>query len=130
MPEPKAEASRRAGRRRKSVRLLLLVVLPAAAIAAAAYFYLAGGRYAGTDDAYTKADTVQISADVSARVTAIEVKDNQHVRAGDVLLRLDDESFRIALDKAEAKLGHTRNDLSALQASYHQKQTELKSAEA
>ena len=130
MPEAKAEAPRRAGLKRKSIRFLLLLVLPATAIAIAGYLYLLGGRYAGTDDAYTKADTVEISADVSARVVAIEVKDNQRVKAGDVLFRLDDESFRIALAKAEAKLAHTRNDISALQASYHQKQTELKSASA
>jgi membrane fusion protein, multidrug efflux system len=130
MPEPKAEVPRRAGFKRRSVRLLLLLVLPAAALAVAGYLYLVGGRYAGTEDAYTKADTVQISADVSARVVAIEVEDNQRVKAGDVLFRLDDEAFHIALAKAEAKLAHTRNDLSALQASYHQKQTELKSADA
>jgi len=40
-----------------------------------------------------------------------------------VLFRLDDETFRIALAKAEANLVHTRNDLQALQASYHQKET-------
>ena len=116
--------------RRTLIRVLLLVVVPVAAAAIAGYLYLAGGRYAGTDDAYTKAEMVQISADVSARVTAIDVRDNQHVNAGDVLFRLDDESFRIALGKAEAKLAQTRNDLAALRASYHQKQTELKSAQA
>jgi membrane fusion protein (multidrug efflux system) len=100
------------------------------AIVIGATYYLMGGRYAGTDDAYTKADMVQISADVAARVTAIEVKDNQRVKAGQVLFRLDDETFRIALDKTEAKLAHTRNDLEALQASYRQKQTDLKAAQA
>ena len=46
------------------------------------------------------------------------------------MFRLDDETFRIALEKAEAKLAHTRNDLTALQASYHQKETDLKAAQA
>ena len=101
MPEAKAEAPRRPELKRKSIRFLLLLVLPVAAIAIAGYLYLLGGRYAETDDAYTKADTVEISADVSARVVAIEVRDNQRVKAGDVLFRLDDESFRLALAKAE-----------------------------
>jgi membrane fusion protein (multidrug efflux system) len=112
------------------LRVLLLGVVPVGAVAIGAYIYLTGGRYAGTDDAFTKADMVQISADVSARVVAIEVKDNQPVQAGDVLFRLDDETFRIALAKAEAKLAHTRNDIAALQAAYHQKPNDLKSAQA
>ncbi|HZT19801.1 MAG TPA: biotin/lipoyl-binding protein, partial [Dongiaceae bacterium] len=130
MAAPKAEPARPRRLRRRILRLVLLVLVPVALIAGGAFVYLTGGRYAGTDDAYTKADIVQISADVSARVTAIEVKDNQPVKTGDVLFRLDDSTFRIALAKAEAKLAQTRNDLAALQASYHQKENDLKSAQA
>lgn len=130
MPDAKPDSPKPRRLRRAVIRFLLLVVVPVVAIAAAGYVYMTGGRYAGTDDAYTKADMVQISADVSARVVAIEVKDNQPVKRGDVLFRLDDEAFRIALEKAEAKLTHTRNDLAALQASYRQKETDLKSAQA
>jgi membrane fusion protein (multidrug efflux system) len=108
---PKAEPAKPRRLKRVLIRFLLLFIVPLAAILAGAYIYLTGGRYAGTDDAYTKADMVQISADISARVTKIEVKDNQPVKAGQVLFRLDDETFRIALEKAEAKLAHTRNDL-------------------
>jgi membrane fusion protein, multidrug efflux system len=129
-PAPSSGAAKPRRFGRTALRILLLVVVPAIGIAAAAYLYLAGGRFAETEDAYTKADTVQISADVSARVVAIEVRDNQPVKAGQVLFRLDDETFRIALAKAEAKLSKTRNDLTALSANYHQKENDLKSAQA
>ena len=116
--------------RRSIIRAVLLIGVPVVALAIAGFIYATGGRYVGTDDAFTKADTVPISADVSARVVAIEVHDNQQVKTGDVLFRLDDEAFKIALAKAEGKLTQTRNDILALQANYRQKQADMRAAQA
>jgi membrane fusion protein (multidrug efflux system) len=116
--------------RRTIIRGVLLIGVPVVALAVAAFMYATGGRYVGTDDAFTKADTVPISADVSARVIAIEVHDNEQVKAGQVLFRLDDEAFRLALAKAESKLSQTRNDILALQATYRQKQADMRAAQA
>jgi membrane fusion protein (multidrug efflux system) len=123
-----AKPQRRFGR--SVIRWVLLVGVPVAALAVAGFIYATGGRFVGTDDAFTKADTVPISADVSARVVAIEVHDNQQVKAGQVLFRLDDEAFRLALAKAESKMAQTRNDILALQATYRGKQAGLRSAQA
>ena len=123
-----AKPQRRLGR--SVIRWVLLVGVPVAALAVAGFIYATGGRFVGTDDAFTKADTVPISADVSARVVAIEVHDNQQVKAGQVLFRLDDEAFRLALAKAESKMAQTRNDILALQATYRGKQAGLRSAQA
>jgi len=127
VPADKAPARKR---RRSLIRLALLVVVPVIALVIAGVVYLTGGRYVGTDDAFTKADTVPVSADVSARVVAIEVHDNEQVTQGQVLFRLDDETFRLALAKAESKLTQTRNDISALQANYRQKQADMLAAKA
>jgi membrane fusion protein (multidrug efflux system) len=116
--------------RRSLIRWALLVGVPLAALAIGGFIYATGGRFVGTDDAFTKADTVPVSADVSARVVAIEVHDNQPVAAGQVLFRLDDEAFRLALAKAENKLAQTRNDILGQQATYRQKAADLHSAEA
>jgi membrane fusion protein (multidrug efflux system) len=126
-PPPPAAPKKRS---RNLVRLVLLVIVPVIALIVAAGVYLTGGRYVGTDDAFTKADTVPVSADISARVVAIEVHDNQQVEKGQVLFRLDDETFRIALEKAESKLAQTRNDITALQANYRQKQADLAAMKA
>ena len=130
MAKPKDESGGGGRGRRFLLRLVLLVAVPAVVLIGAGYFYLSGGRYAGTDDAYTKADTVAISAEVPGRVVAIDVHDNQHVKAGQELFRLDDETYRIALAKAEAMLGQMRDNIQALQSNYSQKQAELKSAQA
>ena len=116
-PEPRSP--------RQRTRLILLVVVPLIAAAIALVFYLNGGRYVSTDNAYIKADKVPVSAEVSGAVRDVLVHENQAVSAGQVLFRLDPAPFRVAVAKAEAKLAQVRTDLSALQASYREKQAEI-----
>lgn len=111
--------------RRQRTRLILLVVVPLIVIAIALGIYLNGGRYVSTDNAYVKADKVPVSAEVSGSVLDVPVRENQVVRAGQVMFRLDPAPFRVAVAKAEAKLAQVRTDLSALQASYREKQAEI-----
>jgi membrane fusion protein (multidrug efflux system) len=115
--------------RRLWLRYVLMASVPLILIAVAVYFYVTAGRYASTDDAYVKADRVAISSDVSGRVVAVEVKDNQQVTAGQVLIRLDDGSFRISLEKAQAQLAATRLQIDGLRATYVQQQANLKAAQ-
>jgi len=89
-------------------RLPLLLFGPVAVLAVAAWLYLSGGRYVSTDDAYIQADKIQVSADVPGRVVAVEVQDNQKVHQGDVLVRLDDAQYRIAVERAKAQLESAR----------------------
>jgi membrane fusion protein (multidrug efflux system) len=111
------------------LRLVLMASVPLVLIGVAAYLYLTAGRYASTDDAYVKADKIQVSADVGARVVAVEVKDNQQVKAGDILFRLDDSSFRIALERAQAQFASVRLQVDGLRATYHQRLADLKAAQ-
>ncbi|MBV9860226.1 MAG: HlyD family secretion protein [Alphaproteobacteria bacterium] len=114
---------------RQQLRRALLVLGPALVLVAVAYFYFTGGRYIVTDDAYVRAETVNLSTDVSGIVAAVEVRDNEKVAPGQVLFRLEDEPFRIALANATAQLDVVRNDLEALKASYRQKAESIKLAE-
>jgi membrane fusion protein (multidrug efflux system) len=82
-----------------------------------------------TDDAYVQADMVGLSTDVSGIVTQISVHDNQKVARGDILFKLDPLQFQLALDRAEAQVGNTRNDLVALQASYRNMQAQVEQAQ-
>jgi membrane fusion protein (multidrug efflux system) len=107
---------------------LLLVVLPAAVVAGGLLMWLWGGRYVTTENAYVKADIAQISAEVAGRVNDVLVQDHAEVRAGDVLLTLDREPFRVALAKAEAELDSTRAQVSTLVATWHEARSELQEA--
>jgi membrane fusion protein (multidrug efflux system) len=115
--------------RKTRLRLPLMLLGPIVVAAVAAYFYLAGGRYETTDDAYMQAARVAISANVAGRVAVLDVHENQVVHKGDVLFRLDDAPFRIAVDEAAAQLAAARLQVESLKANYRQRQAELTSAE-
>ncbi len=117
---------RRAPRRR--LRLGLFVLLPILLIAGG-YWYITGGQVMSTDDAYAEADKVGISTDVSGIVKDIEVTENQHVEAGQVLYRLDDAPFRFAFGRATARVGGVKDALNALKANYREMQAQIQQAQ-
>ena len=114
---------------RRRLRLPLMLLGPAIVVVVAAYFYLTGGRFEATDDAYVKTARVDISANVAGRVQELAVRDNQAVHKGDVLFRLDDAPFRIAVEEAGAQLAAARLQIEVLKANYRQRQSELASAQ-
>ena len=114
--------------RRRWVRPALFLLLPLALIAGG-YWYVTGGQLMSTDDAYVEADKVGVSTDVSGIVKEVDVTENQHVEAGQVLYRLDDLPFRLALDRAEAQVGMVGDALNALKANYRDMQAQIKEAQ-
>ena len=118
-----------ARQRASSPRQFLFALLPIVLIIAG-YLYVTGGSVMSTDNAYVQADMVNVSTDVSGIVSEIDVKQNQKVSVGDVLFKLDDKAFRLALDKANAQLGAAKNDLLAAQANYRNMQAQIEQAQA
>jgi membrane fusion protein, multidrug efflux system len=87
----------------KRAALALALALGVAAAADFGYGYLTTGRYLeSTDDAYVKADSTIISPKVSGYIAQVLVGDNEPVKAGQLLARIDDRDFRAALDSAHA----------------------------
>jgi len=111
------------------LRLPLMLLGPVVVAVVAVSVYLAGGRYESTDDAYVQSARVAISANVAGRVAELDVRENQAVHKGDVLFRLDDAPFRIAVEEAAAQLAATRLQIESLKANYRQRQSELASAQ-
>src|SRR5882724_3484454 len=114
---------------RKSMRRPLMFALLPVALVVGGYFYVTGGAVMSTDNAYVQADMVGLSTDVSGIVTQVLVHDNQKVAEGDVLFKLDPLQFQLALDRAEAQVGNTRNDLIALRTSYRNMQAQVEQAQ-
>ena len=101
---PSRAATRRAA-------LALALALGVAGAADLGYGYLTTGRYLETtDDAYVKADSTIIAPKVSGYISEVLVADNEPVKAGQVLARIDDRDFKAALNQAHA-------DVAAAEAS-------------
>ena len=105
---------------RFALRTVLLVVVPLAAVVVGVYIYAESGRYVTTENAYIKSNIVAISSDVSGRVEWVGVDDNTLVRKGQILFRLDQQPFKIALDRSEAELELVRTQVELLRADYHE----------
>jgi len=92
--------------------------------------YLARAHEVVTDDASVQAAKVSINARVPGQVVKIAVRDNQHVRAGQLLFQVDPEPYRIAVAQAQAKLGSARLQVEALKATYRRQLADVESAKA
>ena len=114
---------------RRWVRPALFTLLPVALLVGA-YEYVIGGATMSTDNAYVDADTVGVSTDVPGVVKEVNVTENQHVPAGEVLYQLGDLQYRLALQRARAQVDTVLNDLRRLQASYRDTQEQVRQAQA
>jgi membrane fusion protein (multidrug efflux system) len=105
-------------------RRTLLIGGPILLLLAALIFYMLTGRYVSTDDAYIQSARVDISTEVSGRIAEIDVHDNQLVRKGQVLFRLDTPRFHIAVADAQAQLAAAQIKVPALKAVWRQRQAD------
>jgi membrane fusion protein, multidrug efflux system len=88
------------------------------------------GRFESTDNAYVDGTLVQLSAEVRGHVIAVEVRENQRVRKGDPLVRLDDREFVARVERARAELASARAALAVAQAGVDGAQSERSAAQA
>jgi len=106
-PAP-ADAAAAPGPSHRSFKKPVLLTLLAGALVFGAYEghgWWTSGRFAvSTDDAYVQADITTLSAKVSGYVESVAVTNNQSVRAGDLIARIDPGDYRLALQAAQDKL--------------------------
>jgi len=113
------EVASRAGRRFSLKQLALLgaaIALGAAAIASGAHWWRVGRFIETTDDAYVGGNVTEIAPHVSGFISAIAVSDNQYVRAGQLLIRIEPADFQAARQRAAALVGQARAAVADLQA--------------
>ncbi|WP_346656134.1 HlyD family secretion protein [Bradyrhizobium sp. dw_78] len=125
-PDPKPDTPETSKKSR--IRSLMFALLPLVLIVGA-FWYVIGGQTISMDDAYVEADKVGVSTDVAGIVKQVAVAENQYVEAGQILYRLEDLQFRLALQRAEAQIGTVRDSLNALKTNYRDMQAQIQQAQ-
>jgi membrane fusion protein (multidrug efflux system) len=119
-----APAPRRRGNR------ILWIAGPLAVALVAGWFYISSGRYTSTDNAYVQADQVTIAPQIGGRVVEVAVRENQTVRKGDLLFRIDPEPLQIAVEQMEAQIAAAGDFLNASRDGYRSASADLRASEA
>jgi membrane fusion protein (multidrug efflux system) len=95
------------------------------------YLYLDyAERFQSTDDAFIAARQFSLAPKVSGYLTAVPITDNEHVAAGEVIARIDDRDYRIALDQAEAQVAAARASIENIDAQLHVQQAQISANQA
>jgi membrane fusion protein, multidrug efflux system len=123
--------------KRKFVMIGVFGLLALAAIAYAVYFVFIGRFYVSTDNAYVRANSTTLGARVSGHVAAILPADNSIVRTGDVVFKIDDGDYRIAMESARSRIATQQatidrigRQVTALESAAEQAKAQLASADA
>jgi membrane fusion protein (multidrug efflux system) len=125
----------------KANRKRVLMGVAAALLAGAAWTgfnYVTAGRYmVSTDDAYVRADATTLAAKVAGYVASLEVSDNTYVHTGDVIARIDDGDYKLAVAAARDKMATQQatverigRQIPAQQAQVEQAKAQFASAQA
>lgn len=121
--------ARRMSKRRWLLRGLVGVVV-LVAIIWVLYHFLVGRWYEGTDDAYVNGNVVQITPQVPGTVVSIGADDNDYVREGQPLVKMDPADADVALAQAEAALAQTVRKVRGLYSTVHTSKADVAAREA
>jgi len=112
---------------------ITVAVLLAAVLVGSAYSYSYGGGHGprqSTDDAYITADYTLVAPKVAGNVAEVLVEDHQAVKKGQLLARIDDRDYLVAVDMAKADLAQAEADLARLRAAIAQQGSAIERAAA
>jgi membrane fusion protein (multidrug efflux system) len=134
-PAEVAEALRRGRLRspdggRNWMRATLMLIVPALLVIGGGYMWLTGGRSVSTDDAQVKQDIVSVSPQVTGQIMQVFVRNGSRVKSGDLLFRIDPQSYRVALEQAEATLASAELQTKVLRTTAAGTSGDISGAEA
>ena len=93
-------------------------------------YWLSVRNYESTDDAFVAARSFSVAPKVGGYVTDVPVTDNQHLSAGDLLAKIDDRDYVIAVDQAKAQVAVAQANIDNIQAQIDSQHEQIKQAQA
>jgi membrane fusion protein (multidrug efflux system) len=93
-------------------------------------YWLQIRHFESTDDAFVAARSFPVAPKVGGYVAVVPVTDNQHVNAGDLLARIDDRDYRIAIDQAQAQVAVAQANIANVDAQVENQQAQIDQAKA
>ncbi|HEX2942656.1 MAG TPA: HlyD family secretion protein [Rhodopila sp.] len=122
--------TRRLGPVRRLGRISLILVVIGGAGFAGVHYWLYARQFESTDDAFVDSYSTQIAPRVGGQVTELLFSDNQHVSAGQVLLRIDPRDYQTKLEQAKAQEASAEANVQQAQAQRAVRQADLQQAQA
>ncbi|UVM06985.1 HlyD family secretion protein [Pseudomonas laurylsulfatiphila] len=114
--------------KRRLFTFLLMVLLIAGGLFAQWFFK--GRFYESTDNAYVQGEITRVSSQLGARIDQVLVQDNQHVEKGQLLIKLEGDDFRLAVDRANAALATRQAERLQAQSKLTQQASLIAASEA
>ncbi|WP_292630336.1 HlyD family secretion protein [Novosphingobium sp. 28-62-57] len=106
-----------------------MILGPVAAVAAGLWYWFGQPGVVATDNAYIKQDIVSIAGEVTGLITTVNVRDSQHVKAGDVLFTIDPSTFNASIRQADAEIATAQARVTALAADVAAKAADVAAAQ-
>ena len=116
--------------RRRPVVSAIGAMLLASAIVGGYLYMDYAEHFESTDDAFIAARQFSIAPKISGYITVVPVTDNQHVKAGDVIARIDERDYRTALEQAEAQVAAAQASIENIDAQLDVQQAQIAANQA
>ncbi|MCB2049970.1 MAG: HlyD family secretion protein [Novosphingobium sp.] len=100
---------------RKTRRLVVMISVPLLLVIAATAYWISLQGKVSTDNAYVKQDAVGVASEVAGKIVEVAVTENQTVKAGDLLFRVDPEPYMVKIQQTTAAIAEAQSNVTALQ---------------
>jgi membrane fusion protein (multidrug efflux system) len=110
-------------------RFILLIFIPLMTIMFTLGFFYSLGRYITTENAYIKAPIISIQSQIPGRVKTVFVKDNQQVKKGQKLFKIDTSKLKLDLSEQKQNLLTIKKEIDNRKSKYNEATEEIKLAE-
>ena len=112
----------------KLMRFVLLIIIPTLIVLITIGYFYSLGRYITTENAYIKAPIISVQSQVSGRIEKVFVKDNQKVKKGDRLFKIDTEKLELNLSEQKQNLINIIKEIENRKSKYNEAKKEVKLA--